>query len=143
MKVICRKCNKIVDESIAIRMTIVEYQGWLQSKNPELYPIISISPIDYTTYTQICQNCYDPELYSKEIYKKAKEVEKYIFKHIEYQKFITEWCQSISHTSKNIFVKVLRTRFNDGQIMFILETIDNICTNCWNNMDRCYCMNDE
>lgn len=56
---------------------------------------------------------------------------------------IMDWCRERSFINENLFIKKLRTKFTDEQIIFIIETLYNTCLKCFNSEHPCYCERDE
>ncbi len=42
-----------------------------------------------------------------------------------------------------LFVEKLKPHLSDAQIKSVLEVIEDICTECWDNVKRCSCFRDE
>jgi len=59
MKVICRKCNNLIDEDEAIKLSVAEYVLWKHEVDCSIISFTSVGEADYHIYTQICQNCWE------------------------------------------------------------------------------------
>lgn len=57
MKVVCRKCNALIDEENAVRMSVSEYKAWEHKSQPSIGFYLSEANESWI-YTQICQRCW-------------------------------------------------------------------------------------
>jgi hypothetical protein len=56
MRVVCRHCGKLVDEKLAIKITVADYEECKMMLDD--LPMISIPPNARNEYTQICEMCW-------------------------------------------------------------------------------------
>ena len=57
MKVICVQCGKLVNESLAVKMSVAAHKSFEQGRLN--IPFMCIMQSDYSIYTQICEKCYN------------------------------------------------------------------------------------
>lgn len=54
MKVICRRCKGLIKEDDAIKMSIADYQMWMEDIS-----FASYHDPEHSIFTQVCELCWD------------------------------------------------------------------------------------
>lgn len=60
-----------------------------------------------------------------------------------YMDAIKRWCTDHSLTDECLLIKMLRGKMNEERVMEVLEILDEVCHECWDEESPCSCWNDE